>query len=208
VQMPQFDELPFNARPDLTPYLIHLTKNTRRKDKYSALENLMNILREGEIWGSDSAEGLSRDRTVRRALWMFLFRLSSTFSRLKTETQKILAMSRTDCSSPRNSPIKRVAARCCICPTGKKAIGIPDDELWRVVQLEVTGKKWISWVHEREWRCRGSFRLPSSILAVLVKNTRDAAKLARWVGNEPDCKCKPLSIIPLTVVSQGLLRPS
>ena len=29
--MPLFSELPFNARPDLTPYLIHLTKNTKQE---------------------------------------------------------------------------------------------------------------------------------------------------------------------------------
>ena len=35
--LPQFDDLPFNARPDLTPYLIHLTKNTAT---YSAAADL------------------------------------------------------------------------------------------------------------------------------------------------------------------------
>jgi hypothetical protein len=35
--LPQFDKLPSNACPDLSPYLIHLTKNTKAEDDYSAL---------------------------------------------------------------------------------------------------------------------------------------------------------------------------
>ena len=37
---------------------------------------------------------------------------------------------------------------------------IPSDDLWRVVRFEVTDEGWISWLHEREWRCLGSFMLP------------------------------------------------
>src|SRR6266700_2537061 len=55
--LPQFDDLPFNARPDLTPYLIHLTKNTRVDDEFSALANLKSILKAGEIWGSNTSKG-------------------------------------------------------------------------------------------------------------------------------------------------------
>lgn len=44
-------------RPDLTPYLIHLTKNTSSTDRFSAYENLVHILETGKIWGSDSSGG-------------------------------------------------------------------------------------------------------------------------------------------------------
>jgi len=36
---------------------------------------------------------------------------------------------------------------------------IPSKELWRVVRFEVREAGWISWLHEREWRCRGNFAL-------------------------------------------------
>lgn len=42
----KYEDLPFNARPDLTPYLLHLTKLSHRK---SAYDNLVSILRDGEI---------------------------------------------------------------------------------------------------------------------------------------------------------------
>ena len=41
--LPQFDDLPFNARPDLTPYLIHLTKNTEAENGKSALGRVHTI---------------------------------------------------------------------------------------------------------------------------------------------------------------------
>ncbi len=58
-----------------------------------------------------------------------------------------------------------------------KKLGIPKDELWRVVRFEVTDDGWISWLHEREWRCKGSFKMPTAIQAVLVRNTKDATRL-------------------------------
>jgi hypothetical protein len=55
--LPAFEDLPFNARPDLTPYLLHLTKNTKAEDQYSAYDNLVSILKSGQIWGSESKKG-------------------------------------------------------------------------------------------------------------------------------------------------------
>jgi hypothetical protein len=54
---PDFEDLPFFERPDLTPFLVHLTKNTKAEDDYSAFNNLVNILKTGEIWGSDTKKG-------------------------------------------------------------------------------------------------------------------------------------------------------
>lgn len=54
--------LPFTARPDLTPYLLHLTKNTKPADDYSAYENLVSILQRGEIWGSSSKESFIKGK--------------------------------------------------------------------------------------------------------------------------------------------------
>ncbi len=49
--IPEFNDLPFNERPDLTPYLIHLTRNSFGQNKRSAFENLLMILRDGKIRG-------------------------------------------------------------------------------------------------------------------------------------------------------------
>ena len=55
--LPEFEDLPFEERPDLTPYLIHLTKNTRAEDEFSALDNLISILQSGQIWPSTRRKG-------------------------------------------------------------------------------------------------------------------------------------------------------
>jgi len=60
--LPQFDELPFNSRPDLTPYLLHLTKNTNAEDEFSAYDNLVSILKEGKIWASNTKKGFIKGR--------------------------------------------------------------------------------------------------------------------------------------------------
>ena len=64
---PEFEDLPFFERPDLTPYLIHLTKNTKADD-YSAYNNLVNILLTGKVWGSDKEKGFIK--SPHPAPWM------------------------------------------------------------------------------------------------------------------------------------------
>ncbi len=51
------NNLPFFERPDLSPFLVHLTKNTKSDDEFSAYDNLVNILETGEIWGSNTEKG-------------------------------------------------------------------------------------------------------------------------------------------------------
>src|SRR6266516_1875027 len=51
----EFEKLPFEERPDLTPYLVHLTRNTEKKDDCSAFDNLVKILKRGKIMGSGNA---------------------------------------------------------------------------------------------------------------------------------------------------------
>ena len=86
-------------------------------------------------------------------------------------------------------------------------LGVPEDELWRVVRLERNHEGWISWVHEREWRCRGSLRLPKTIHAAIVRSTREAKKLRELIHDDRDSfRCVPDSILPASVICQGLLK--
>ena len=89
-----------------------------------------------------------------------------------------------------------------------KALAVPKNELWRVVRFEVsTDNGWISWLHEREWRCPDRFKLPGSIQAAFVRTTAEAAELSAEIQKKPKSfKCIPKSIIPMTVLCQGLLK--
>lgn len=200
---PKFEDLPFYERPDLTPYLIHLTKNTKASDENSAFDNLVSILKTGKIWGG---QGFIKGPN-RAACFMDV-----PFYSLKY----ILNKENTNTEEPRYEPFgvfvtKKTAYRRGCRPVlylDKKEVRnlqIPENELWRVVRFEVSHKGWISWLHEREWRVKGDFALPSKPHGVLVLNTHYAKKLQKLITKAPGkFKVKPSSVIPLTVLCQGL----
>ncbi len=205
--MPDFDDLPFNTRPDLTPYLLHLTKNTKLNDEHSAYDNLVSILQTGKIWGSDKGNG--KIKGPNKAACFMDIPLASL--------KYILTPENSNPENPRYEPYgiaitKPYAYRSGCRPVlylsneEIEAIDIPDGELWRVVRFEVSNEQWVSWLHEREWRCKGCFSLPPSVQAVFVRNTKEATKLSKaLIDDRSRFKCVPRSVIPLTVVCQGLL---
>ena len=206
--LPEFEDLPFYDRPDLTPYLVHLTKNSKKEDGFSAFENLVNILEEGKIRGSKSSKGFIK-RPRRASCFMDV-----PFSALKY----VLNPRDRDPENPRYEPYgivvtKKYAHRMGCRPVlyladdETKKLGIPSDDLWRVVRFEVTDEGWISWLHEREWRCRGSFMLPERLVAVLVKIPTEVKKLTELIqGNDDEFASVPRSILPLMIICQGLLK--
>ena len=81
------------------------------------------------------------------------------------------------------------------------------------MKLEVHNRDWISWIHEREWRCKGSFTLPeksesqtsSFKLGVLVKNYRDVLKLQKEMRRYlKRFNVEISTILPLDIICQGL----
>jgi hypothetical protein len=201
--MPEFEDLPFSERPDLTPYLIHLTKS---RDGRGAFENLINILQTGTLFGSGGSGYIKGPHTA--ACFMDV-----PFYSLKY----VLTKANNDPDAPKYEPYgifysKRSAyqhgARPVIYLSNQELadLNIPTEELWRVVRFEVTDDGWISWLHEREWRIKGDFHLPSNPYGVLVRTSNDAQELRDRIQNAPDeFRIKPRSIIPLTVVCQGLI---
>jgi len=204
--LPEFKDLPFYERPDLTPYLVHLTKNTRQEDGYSAFDNLINILKEGKIRGSDRSKGFIKG--PHRATCF----TDVPFAALKY----VLNPRDSNPDNPRYEPYGIVVTKKYAYKTGCRPVlylsdketrnlGIPRDDLWRVVRFEVTDQGWISWLHEREWRCRGSFEVPPNPLVALVKNMSEVAKLTRLLERDLDNFASiPQSIIPLAIICQGL----
>jgi hypothetical protein len=203
--MPNFEDLPFFERPDLTPYLIHLTKNTKASDDFSAFENLVSILQTGKVRGSDKEKGFIKGPN-RAACFMDV-----PFYSLKY----ILNEENSSPSDPRYEAFgvfvtkKHAYDEGCrpVLYLSNTEIGqlcIPESQLWRVVRFEAGDKGWISWLHEREWRCKGDYPLPSNA-GVLVKNSTYAERLNQRLNKEPDeFKIHPRTIIPLTVLCQGL----
>lgn len=208
-----YDDLPFCERPDLTPYLIHLTKNTKADDEYSAYDNLLNILKTGEIWGSDNS-GFIKGRGNTATCFMDI-----PFSSLKY----ILNEENSSPSHPRYEPYGIFVEKNYAYKEGVRPVlylsdeevvdlKLPNRELWRVVKLEVHNRDWVSWVHEREWRCKGNFQLPHKKnhtsffkLGVLVKTYQDALKLQKEMKSCPNkFRVEISSILPLDIICQGL----
>jgi hypothetical protein len=202
---PDFEDLPFFKRPDLTPYLVHLTKNTKVADDYSAFDNLVSILRTGEIWGSKRTKGFIKGPQSATCF------MDVPFYALKY----ILNEENSSPDDPRYEAFgvfvtKKHAYKYGCRPVlylsddETRRLRIPDAELWRVVRFEAGQQGWISWLHEREWRCRGNYRL-SSNAGVLVKSSKYVEKLNGMLRKNPDgFKVHPRAIIPLTILCQGL----
>lgn len=204
--MAEFEDLPFDVRPDLSPFLVHLTKNTKEEDEFSAFDNLVHMLEAGEIWGSDTRKGFIKGPN--KAACFMDVPLSSL--------KYILNSENSDPKNPRYEPFgvlitKKIAYRKGCRPVlylsnnEVKTLKIPQEEQWRVVRLEVDGDKWISWMHEREWRCKGKLKLPDKMLAAFVRNTTYAEKLQKLINDKPSkFKTTPKSIIPLNIMCEGL----
>ncbi|UVM20039.1 hypothetical protein [Pseudomonas wadenswilerensis] len=200
------NSLPFIERPDLSPFLIHLTKNTKADDGCSAFDNLVRILKTGKIWGSTKEKGFIKGPN-KAACFMDV-----PFSALKY----ILNSSNTKSDSPRYEPYGIIVSKTFAHRNGcrpvmylsneeLRKINIPNEELWRVVRLEGVDGEGINWVHEREWRRKGHFSLPTDPHTVLVKNINNAKKLRKLLrGEREEFKSLPSSIMPLTILCQGL----
>ena len=204
--MMEFEDLPFDVRPDLSPFLVHLTKNIEKEDEYSAFDNLVSMLKSGEIWGSDTNKGFIKGPN--KAACFMDVPLSSL--------KYIINIQNSDPKNPRYEPFgvlitKKLAYKKGCRPVlylsnnEVKTLRIPRNEQWRVVRLEVSGDKWISWMHEREWRCKSHLNLPKKIGSVFVRNTKYSEKLQKLISDNPkQFKTKPKSIIPLDILCQGL----
>ena len=208
-----FKDLPFWDRPDLTPYLIHLTKNTKSDDNYSAYNNLVNILTTGKIWGSDINKGFIKGNNPATCF------MDVPFNSLKY----MLNDDNSNPDDPRYEPYGIFISKKIAYESGARPVlylsndelrnlRIPSNELWRVVRFEVTGKKWISWIHEREWRAKGDFILPQNKpprikdagIGILVKSYVEVKKLMQQIETDPRINININAILPLEIICQGL----
>lgn len=194
--------LPYLERPDLSPFIVHLT---RRSDDASAYANLVQILRTGEIMGS-GGDGFVKGPS-KAACFMDIPLGSLKYVLNKANSGNI---------DPRYEPYGVVVSKGYAYDHGcrpvlylsedeRETMAVPRTELWRVVRFEGVQRKRINWTHEREWRAKDRFELPSKLRAVLVKNTKAAERLASAIAKDKDgFESIPASIIPLTVLCQGL----
>jgi hypothetical protein len=200
------NDLPFFERPDLSPYLVHLTRSSNEQNGSSAFENLVSILSDGKIEGSTTKKGFIKGNNPATCF------MDIPLSSLKY----VLNESNTDPANPRYEPYGIVVTKKTAYKKGCRPViylsnsemnqlGIDEDEKWRIVRLENVDGVGINWIHEREWRCKGSFDVPESPIAVLVKDSDEATRLQKIISkNKRQLTSIPKSIIPLSILCQGL----
>ncbi|MBD8476090.1 hypothetical protein IFT98_16155 [Pseudomonas sp. CFBP 8770] len=199
------NELPFFERPDLSPYLVHLTRRSS-DNGFSAFENLISILLDGRIEGSTTKKGFIKGANP-----------AACFMDIPLNSLKyVLNQANTDPAKPRYEPYGIVITKKTAYKKGCRPViylsdaemeqlGIAEDEKWRVVRLENVDGTGVNWIHEREWRCKGSLIMPESPIAVLVKSSNEAARLQKVLSKRKrDFASMPNSIIPLSILCQGL----
>ncbi len=131
------NNLPFFERPDLSPFLVHLTKNTKSDDEFSAYDNLVNILKTGEIWGSNTEKGFVKGPNEAACF------MDIPLSSLKY----VLNEANTNPEKPRYEPYGIIVSKTYAYKRGCRpviylsnkeldALKMPREELWRVVRLE------------------------------------------------------------------------
>jgi hypothetical protein len=92
----------------------------------------------------------------------------------------------------------RMGARPVIYLPSKEARRIlPEDEMWRVVSLDMNRNPPIDWSFEREWRVAGDLRLEPRKSVALVASWRDAEEVFDRFGSHPPCA----GVIPLDVIA-------
>lgn len=203
--MPKFIEYPYYVRPDLSPYLIHLTKSDPESG-LSARDRLLKILREGVIRASDPRSGHIKGDTPAVCF------MDVPFMALKQ------VLSDANVERGRYEPYGlviskqlgyREGARPALYLSREETSHlIQEEERWRVVHFDGSDPDdWSGWLHEREWRLKGDFPLPSPyrFTGVLVKTASECARFRQDLEASPgEIPSMPHSIIPIQVVCQGL----
>jgi len=185
---------PYWVRPDLTPYLIHLT---RSDDDHSALSNLVNILKAGTIFGTGEKKKGGIESVSFMDVPFIALKYICTEENIKRYEPYGIIVSKTFAYKNNVRPVLYLSSK-----ELNQAVKVPKKEHWRVVSFQ---KGMVDWAHEREWRCRGDFKLPKEPLGILVKTVEDAATITTRLHKvAKNFKSIPNSIIPLELVCQGL----
>lgn len=87
-----------------------------------------------------------------------------------------------------------MGARPVIYMPSEEAAGIlDDDEMWRVVSIDMTRNPPIDWTFEREWRVLGDLPLKPQFSVALVASWRDVDEIYERFDGKPPCA----GVIPL-----------
>ena len=168
------------------PSAAMLTHFTRRSVGGDAMDNLVAILRTGIIRGSTRMV-----RTKRAVVCLFDMPLSE-LNRLLVRTNRRryepfgIAMDKRYAFAMGARPVIYM-------PWPEASEMLDEQELWRVVAIDLDQTPPLDWTFEREWRIAEQLKLPSEGAVALVETWRDVDDLYSRFEGAPPCA----GIIPL-----------
>jgi hypothetical protein len=173
------------AAPQL-PSAAMLTHFTRRSTGGDAMDNLAAILCTGIIRGS------TRMVRTRRAVVCLFDAPLAELNRLLVHNHRRryepfgIAMDKRYAFAMGARPMIYM-------PWSEACRMLDEQELWRVVAIDLAQTPPLDWTFEREWRIAQQLKLPSHGVVALVETWRDVDELYDRFGGTPPCA----GIIPL-----------
>lgn len=166
-----------------------LTHFTRARARFSALDNLLTILKDRVIRGSA--------RMVRGGTEVVCL-----FDSPLAQLGAVLTPGNRRRYQPFGIAVdKRYAfaqgARPVIyMPFTEASAILKIEDMWRVVSIDMSRNPPVDWTHEREWRLRGNLALEPNRCVALVETWRDVEEIYDRFAGEPPCA----GIIPLSEI--------
>lgn len=199
-------QLPFTARPDLSPYLIHLTRKTEKKSGFLVLQQI--IFRDKMLKGSDKT-GFIKGSTPAVCFMdipFFSLKYLFTYNNARRYEPYGIFVKKETAYLNGARPVYYMSQE-----EENEFFGSRAADKWRIVKLDVddTNAKepdWICWTQEREWRCPIQYKLDSGDYeyGILVKSIKQAEILSEKIYAADYKGPRPIAILPLDVICQGL----
>jgi hypothetical protein len=165
------------------PMLAHFT---RASGKTSALDNLLWILKDAMIRGSTRMlAGGHRGVCLFDAPPHELGHLLTPRNRRRYEPFGV-AVDKRYAFSMGARPVIYI-------PANEAASILDEDEMWRVVSIDLDRNPPIDWTFEREWRVLGDLALRPALSVALVATWRDVDEIYERFNGKPPCA----GVIPL-----------
>ena len=199
-------QLPFTNRPDLSPYLIHLTRKTEEKSGFLVLQHI--IFHDKMLKGSDKTGFIKGSTPAVCFMDIPLFSLKYLFTpnnARRYEPYGIFVKKETAYLNGAR-PVYYMSQE-----EENDFFGTRPADKWRIVKLDVNDAiaeepDWICWTQEREWRCPNYYKLDSEDYeyGILVKSIKQAESLSKIIYKKEYKGPKPIAILPLDVICHGL----
>lgn len=163
-------------RSDMTGFLVHLTKGKETADGMSAINNLVKILKDKKLKGSDTKSGFIVGNQTAVCLQdtpIYSLTENIYYEQMlrKENKEKKIRYLGFGIMFEKTFIYKKGGRPVIYEKTSDAKLFLPKDQWWRIVNFDLEDEdKIIDWTHEREWRVCGDLEFNLSEIRVIVPN--------------------------------------